>query len=54
MAWDERFNQFEIAELNLEEGTLLAGDNRCQGNPISEVARDIYLAGGLFQYASKM
>ena len=51
---DDMFNQFEIAELNLEEGTLLAGDNRCQGNPMSSVAMDIYLAGGLFQYASGM
>ncbi|MCK4807518.1 MAG: 3-isopropylmalate dehydratase [Candidatus Aegiribacteria sp.] len=51
---DDLFSQFEIAELNLEGGNLNAGDNRYQGNPMSEVARDIYLAGGLFQYAERM
>lgn len=51
---DEFFSQFETAELNLEDGILSAGDNRFQGNPMSEVARDIYIAGGLFQYAEKM
>jgi len=51
---DEPFNQFDQTELNLENGTLSAWDNRYQGNPMSEVARDIYLAGGLFQYASTM
>ena len=51
---DEPFNQFDQTELNLENGTLSAWDRRYQGNPMSEVARDIYLAGGLFQYASTM
>ncbi len=51
---DDLFSNFEIAELNLEAGVLSAGDNRFQGNPMSEVARDIYLAGGLFQYAETM
>lgn len=51
---DEPFNQFDQTELNLEDGILSAWDNRYQGNPMSEVARDIYLAGGLFQYAEKM
>ncbi len=51
---DDLFNQFDQAELNLEGGTLSAWDNRYQGNPMSAVARDIYLAGGLFQYAEEM
>lgn len=51
---DDLFSQFETAELNLEDGILSAGDNRYQGNPMSEVARDIYIAGGLFQYAERM
>ena len=51
---DELFNQFDQTELNLESGTLSTWDNRYQGNPMSTVARDIYLAGGLFQYASEM
>lgn len=48
------FNNFEMVELNLKDGILSAGDNTYQGNPMSEVARDIYLAGGLFQYADSM
>ncbi|MCK5116756.1 MAG: 3-isopropylmalate dehydratase [Candidatus Aegiribacteria sp.] len=51
---DELFKQFDQAELNLEGGTLNVWDNRYQGNPMSAVARDIYLAGGLFQYAERM
>ena len=51
---DEPFNQFDQTELNLEDGTLSAWDNRYQGNPMSKVAMDIYLAGGLFQYAETM
>jgi 3-isopropylmalate/(R)-2-methylmalate dehydratase small subunit len=51
---DDLFNQFDQAELNLESGTLSAGDSRYQGNPMSEVAAEIYLAGGLFQYAETM
>ena len=51
---DEPFNQYDQTELNLDNGSLSAWDNRYQGNPMSEVARDIYLAGGLFQYAETM
>jgi len=51
---DDLFNQFDQAELNLEAGTLCVWNDRYQGNPMSQVARDIYLAGGLFQYATKM
>lgn len=51
---DEPFNQFDQTELNLEDGILSAWDNRFQGNPMSKVAMDIYLAGGLFQYAETM
>ncbi len=48
------FSQFETVELNLESGIIISGNSSFQGNPMSEVARDIYLAGGLFQYAEKM
>jgi len=48
---DDLFSSFETAELKLENGVLSSGDKMFQGNPMSEVARDIYLAGGLFQYA---
>ncbi len=51
---DDLFSNFEMAELNLEDGILSSGDNSFQGNPMSEVARNIYLAGGLFQYAERM
>ncbi len=51
---DDLFNQFDQAELNLKGGVLSGGNNRYQGNPMSEVAREIYLAGGLFQYAETM
>jgi 3-isopropylmalate/(R)-2-methylmalate dehydratase small subunit len=51
---DDLFSNFEMAELNLEDGILNSGDNSFQGNPMSEVARNIYLAGGLFQYAERM
>ena len=51
---DDLFSQFDQAELNLEDGTLSAEDNRYHGNPMSEVAREIYLAGGLFQYAERI
>jgi len=49
---DGLFGNHSTAELNLEKGILISGDLEYQGNPMSEVARDIYLAGGLFQYAA--
>ncbi len=48
---DNFFNEFDTVELNLETGVLRAGEKIFQGNPMSEVAGNIYLAGGLFQYA---
>lgn len=51
---DDLFSEFDQVELNLESGALSAWNSRFQGNHMSSVARDIYLAGGLFQYASKM
>ena len=48
---DNLFSNFDTVELNLESGVLRAGEKLFQGHPMSEVARDIYLAGGLFQYA---
>jgi 3-isopropylmalate/(R)-2-methylmalate dehydratase small subunit len=51
---DDLFNDFEMAELSLEEGILRVGSTSYRGNPMSEVARDIYIAGGLFQYADKL
>ncbi|MEN8208384.1 MAG: 3-isopropylmalate dehydratase [Candidatus Fermentibacteria bacterium] len=51
---DGLFSQFDQIELNLENGALSSWENRYQGNSMSAVARDIYLAGGLFQYAEKM
>ena len=48
---DGLIGNFSTAELDLEKGILICGDSEYQGNPMSEVARDIYLAGGLFQYA---
>lgn len=41
-----------ILWVNLEEGTLTAAEKKYQGNPMSEVARDTYLTGGLNQLAS--
>ncbi len=51
---DNFFDQFDEVELDLEKGILSKGEKSFQGNPMSKVARDIYLAGGLFQYAEQM
>lgn len=51
---DGLFNQFDEIELDLEKGILASANKNFQGNPMSEVARDIYLAGGLFQYAEQL
>lgn len=51
---DDLFSNFDMAELNLEAGILSVRENVYQGNPMSEVAREIYLAGGLFQYAERI
>lgn len=51
---DNLFEQFDEVELDLEKGVLSKGEKSFQGNPMSKVARDIYLAGGLFQYAEQM
>jgi 3-isopropylmalate/(R)-2-methylmalate dehydratase small subunit len=51
---DSFFDQFDEVELDLEKGILSKGEKSFRGNPMSRVARDIYLAGGLFQYAEQM
>ncbi len=51
---DEPFNQFDQTELNLKDGTLSAWDSRYQSSSMSTVTGDIFLAGGLFQYAETM
>ena len=51
---DNLFEQFDEIELDLEKGVLSKGEKNFQGNPMSKVAKDIYLAGGLFQYAEQM
>lgn len=48
------FRHLEVVRLSLETGVLSAGDASVTGNPMSSVARDIYLAGGLFQYAEEI
>ncbi len=51
---DSLFNHFSDAVLDLENGVLTSGGTTYQGLPMSTVARDIYIAGGLFEYAEKM
>lgn len=51
---DNLFEQFDEVELDLEKGILSKGEKSFHGNTMSKVARDIYLAGGLFQYAEQM
>lgn len=51
---DGLFSHHSMAELDLESGTLTADGEDFRGTPMTEVARDIYLAGGLFQYAERL
>ena len=51
---DSFFEEFDDIELDLEEGILSKGEKSFNGNPMSEVAKEIYLAGGLFQYAEQI
>jgi 3-isopropylmalate/(R)-2-methylmalate dehydratase small subunit len=51
---DGLFPHHCTAELDLESGVLRADDTSFQGRPMSRVARDIYVAGGLFQYADRI
>jgi len=51
---DDLFDHHAMAVLDLEKGTLTSGDTSFQGDPMSRVAMDIYLAGGLFQYAEEL
>lgn len=51
---DGLFQHHCTAELDLENGVLRADDASFAGNPMSRVARDIYIAGGLFQYADRI
>jgi 3-isopropylmalate/(R)-2-methylmalate dehydratase small subunit len=48
------FQHHATVQLELEKGRLSSGEVSITGNPMSTVARDIYLAGGLFQYAERM
>ncbi|MBD3278818.1 MAG: 3-isopropylmalate dehydratase [Candidatus Aegiribacteria sp.] len=41
------------ASVDLEKGILVQGEREFRGKPMSEVALEIYRAGGLFQYASE-
>jgi len=47
----DAFENYEVVRLNVEDGVLSSEDVSIIGNPMSKVARDIYLAGGLFEYA---
>lgn len=51
---DGLFRHHSMAELDLEQGTLTAEGEIFRGTPMTEVARDIYAAGGLFQYAEQL
>ena len=51
---DGLFEHFSEAELDLEKGLLNSAGTEFQGSPMSTVARDIYLAGGLFEYADSL
>lgn len=51
---DGLFTHHATAELDLEKGRLTCGEVSFDGIPMSRVARDIYLAGGLFQYAEQL
>ena len=48
------FKHHSSVQLDLERGRLSAGDISITGKPISKVAKEIYQAGGLFQYAERM
>jgi 3-isopropylmalate/(R)-2-methylmalate dehydratase small subunit len=41
-------------EVDLRQGSARCGDRVLRSLPISSVAMDIYLAGGLFEYAERM
>lgn len=51
---DGLLSHHSMAELDLERGTLTAGGEVFRGIPMTDVARDIYSAGGLFQYAERL
>jgi 3-isopropylmalate/(R)-2-methylmalate dehydratase small subunit len=48
---DGSVEQGDTVSIDLETGALSYGAGTFEGKPISSVARDIYLAGGLFEYA---
>ena len=50
---DDGLIHLEPASLDLEKGILVQGDGTFRGAPMSEVALEIYHAGGLFQYAAE-
>ena len=49
---DKAFAHFEQVEIDLGTGTLRGPSGSVQGKPMSGVARDIYMAGGLFEFGS--
>lgn len=51
---DGLFTHHATAELDLEKGVLSSGTESFEGSPMSGVAREIYSAGGLFQYAERL
>lgn len=51
---DGLFSHFSNVELDLEKGCVTCGEITIQGLLMSAVARDIYLCGGLFQYAETL
>ncbi len=48
---DAAFTHFDQVEVDLGTGTLRGPSGAVQGRPMSGVARDIYMAGGLFEFA---
>ena len=50
---DGGLEHLTTAAVDLEKGILVQGDTEFRGIPMSEVALDIYRAGGLFQYAAE-
>ncbi len=48
---DGSFAEFEEISVDLEAGTATGASGTIAGKPMSGVARDIYLSGGLFEFA---
>ncbi|MBD3370110.1 3-isopropylmalate dehydratase [Candidatus Fermentibacteria bacterium] len=50
----DTFEHLNEVEVDLKRGLVSCGDTTLGGVPLSEVAMDIYRAGGLFEYAERM